>query len=745
MSRADATDGRGRKKGRGGEAEDVPQEETGWLDDLRGAKQAKDQFDDTDFTDGGSSRWDKLSALSDDAAPTGAPGAPADAGRRPRGGDAPAARRRDEDPSAGARRAPEDTQGGRRRTPDEPPAGRRRSGEEPSGRRRAGEDTGVAQRGEDTPTGRRRAEEEPSGRRRADDDTSGARRRPEDTSGGRRRVDEEPSGGHRRAAEEPTGRRAAEEPTGRRAVEEPTGRRAAEEPAGRRAAEEPAGRRAAEEPSGRRAAAEDTGSRRHGVDEPTGRRTGRPEAEEPRRGRPEPAPMEPPPGRTRPEPPLRKPGGEPPVVRRREMDPTRTGEISRITGTPAPDATRGRPAMPPAPAGMPGSPVARPPVRPEPQRAGFPAVTPVSPPPAQGRPNRGGVPIPPPGPAHGGPAPMGGMPPQSVPGPTAAPHAGPGPKQGGPVAGPGPMGGPGLVGGPVLGGAPMGPGMAGGPPAGPGPAGGRPPGRPEPIAVRPPDPNAVVPPAGDRRPGLAAGVDVIRGARSEVRKQLREQQRLRMWTLIALVAVVVGALPFYFVLRAATRDPVLTTLDALDVPTWAVTSGKTVDNIYGSRWCLIDCRYRERSLESARGIDDTTTAYQKALTDAGWARWDVPSCVLDEGGEGKYSCWRRDEFTLDLWVRPITTPECTDLLRNRPTIGPSAAPSTAPSADPPAAASAPPAGNADACTGSAVTIKVQNTVADDRLRYTGDPNGGPGTEGDEETGEESPAPTPSAS
>ena len=66
MSRADATDGRGRKKGRG-EAEEVPQEETGWLDDLRGAKQAKDQFDDSDFTDGGSSRWDKLSALSDDA------------------------------------------------------------------------------------------------------------------------------------------------------------------------------------------------------------------------------------------------------------------------------------------------------------------------------------------------------------------------------------------------------------------------------------------------------------------------------------------------------------------------------------------------------------------------------------------------------------------------------------------------------------------------------------------------------
>ncbi|MEU8080853.1 hypothetical protein AB0B31_36040 [Catellatospora citrea] len=698
MSRADATDGRGRKKGRGGEGEEVPQEETGWLDDLRGAKQAKDQFDDSDFTDGGSSRWDKLSALSDDApagrAP-GAPAAPADAARRPRGGEAPA-RRRDEDTAGGARRAGEDTQGGRRRTPEEPPAGRRRADGEPAGRRAAEEPTGrraaaeepAGRRaaGEDTLTGRRRAEEDPAGRRRADEDTAAGRRRAgEDTSAGRRRVDDEPTGGHRRAAEEPAGRRAA---------------------------------------------ADDTGSRRHVADEPAGRRAGRPEAEEPRRGRPEPAPMEPPPGRARPDQPLRKPGGEPPVVRRREMDPTRTGEMPRIGNPPAGDGMRGRPAMPPAgpgkpaaPTGMPGSPAVRPPVRPEPQRAGFPAVSPVSPPPAPARPNRGGVPVPPAGPAQGGPAPLGGMPPQAGPnagpgpmvGPMPGTHAGPGPKPGGPGVGPGPA------------------------------AGGRPPGRPEPIAVRPPDPNAVVPPSGDRRAGLAAGVDVIRGARSEVRKQLREQQRLRMWTLIALVAVIVGALPFYFVLRAATRDPVLTTLDALDVPSWAVTSGKTEDNIYGSRWCLIDCRYRERSLESSKGIDETTQAYTKALTDAGWARWDVASCVLDEGTQGEYSCWRRDEFTLDLWVRPITTPECSNLLRNRPTIGPSDEPEAESSADPSAA----PAGDPDACKGSAVTIKVQNTVADDRIRFTADPNGdqGPGT--DEETGEEpgaeSPAPTPSAS
>jgi integrin beta 3 len=252
----------------------------------------------------------------------------------------------------------------------------------------------------------------------------------------------------------------------------------------------------------------------------------------------------------------------------------------------------------------------------------------------------------------------------------------------------------------------------------------------------------VVPPAGDRRAGLSAGVDAIRGARSEVRKQLREQQRLRMWTLIALVVVVVGALPLYFVLRAATRDPVLTTLDALDVPTWAVVQGKTVDNISGSRWCLIDCRYRERSMESERAPEETSQAYQKALTDAGWTRWNVPSCVLAEGSDGQYSCWRRDEFTLDLWVRPITTPECTDLLRNRPTVGPT---EKAPASAEPSA----PAGSPDACKGSAITIKVQNTIDDDRLRQTGDPGGeqgaGDGGEAGAETEPASPAPTPAAS
>lgn len=444
------------------------------------------------------------------------------------------------------------------------------------------------------------------------------------------------------------------------------------------------------------------------------------EPEDPRRGRPEPPPVpivEPPAARG-PVPPGRKPGGEPPVVRRRELDPPRgPGDVPRSGNAPAADGMRGR--GPAAPAGMPGSPAVRPPARPEAQRGGFPAA-PVAPP------NRGGVPVPPAGPPHGGPGPV-----------PPGPNAGPG--------GPGPNLAPGGPGGPL--GPNAGPGLKPGGPAGPG-AGQRPPGRPEPgrepIAVRPPDPNAVVPPPGERggRAGFAGGMDAIRGARSEVRKQLREQQRLRMWTLIALVVLVVGALPFWFVLRAATRDPVLTTLDALDVPSWAVVAGKTQDNISGSRWCLMECRYRERSMESEREPKETAQAYQQALTGAGWVRWDVPSCTLTSGGDGEYSCWRRDEFTLDLWVRPITTPECNPLLRNRPTVGPTEESAVDPSASPsPLEAGA----EDDKCKGSAVTIKVLNTVADERLQHTGEPGPGEGGTGEEETTPESPAPTPSAS
>jgi len=192
----------------------------------------------------------------------------------------------------------------------------------------------------------------------------------------------------------------------------------------------------------------------------------------------------------------------------------------------------------------------------------------------------------------------------------------------------------------------------------------------------------------------------IRGARSELRRKMREQQRLRMLTLMAVVVVVLGALPLYLLVQAATRDPVFTSLDALQVPSWA--AGASTDQVAGSRWCVLECRFRERDIPSAKTPDETNTVYVKALEQAGWVRWKPAGCPL-EHVDGHYSCWRRDEYTLDLWVR--SKPCSDELLRNRPTVAPD-----------PSAAALPSTGKDD-CSGSMVSFKVYNAIADERLTH----------------------------
>lgn len=170
--------------------------------------------------------------------------------------------------------------------------------------------------------------------------------------------------------------------------------------------------------------------------------------------------------------------------------------------------------------------------------------------------------------------------------------------------------------------------------------------------------------------------------------------------MVAIVLLILGAYPSYLLLQQATRDQVLNSLDTLDLPGWA--ANQSTDKVFGSRWCIGECRFRERQLTSQRGTDETAALYQRVLGGAGWARWEVERCP-ETPVTGSYTCWKRDEYTLDLWVRD---PSCADdPARKRPTVGPpEATPSTAPS------------GTADDCTGSVVTIKVRNGIADDRGR-----------------------------
>ncbi|MFB9697747.1 hypothetical protein ACFFRK_32325, partial [Amorphoplanes digitatis] len=191
----------------------------------------------------------------------------------------------------------------------------------------------------------------------------------------------------------------------------------------------------------------------------------------------------------------------------------------------------------------------------------------------------------------------------------------------------------------------------------------------------------------------------LRGAGSELRAQLREKRRLRVLTLVTLSVVVLGLLPLVFGIRSTTRDPVFNSLDALSVPGWA--DKDVEDRSSGSRWCFLDCRFRERTAQSDRPFEETDKVYSTALASAGWkARGG--ECAEQPTTSGKYTCWTRDEFTLDLWVR---LPECAvDAVAAQ---DPATLPSTGPDG---VVATADPS----KCTGSTVSIKVQNAITDQR-------------------------------
>jgi integrin beta 3 len=179
---------------------------------------------------------------------------------------------------------------------------------------------------------------------------------------------------------------------------------------------------------------------------------------------------------------------------------------------------------------------------------------------------------------------------------------------------------------------------------------------------------------------------------------MRTQRRLRVVTLLSLAVVVLVVLPAIFGLRSATKDPVFSSLDALDVPSWAATH--TEDNGSGSSWCFLDCRFRERQVDSDKEFPETTSAYTTALKEAGWKPWKVAECpeVPVPTDQGTYSCWKRDEFTLDLFVR---LPDCAidQVAAQDPNTVQSAPATTAPTKK---------------CVGSTVKIQVQSAVTDTR-------------------------------
>jgi integrin beta 3 len=185
--------------------------------------------------------------------------------------------------------------------------------------------------------------------------------------------------------------------------------------------------------------------------------------------------------------------------------------------------------------------------------------------------------------------------------------------------------------------------------------------------------------------------------RAEIRKQLRIAQQLKVGTLVVVAMLLLAAYPVYLFTRSVAADPVFGDLDALDLPTWATIQHE--DAASGSRWCIGQCRFRERTWASERKADETSDAYDQALRNAGWRPRTEGVCPPVE--EGKASCWQRDEYVMDMWVR---IPIC-DIPPPRPSIGPQTNTSQAPTetASPDAAGTA-------ACPGSLVTVKVFNAI-----------------------------------
>ncbi len=203
-----------------------------------------------------------------------------------------------------------------------------------------------------------------------------------------------------------------------------------------------------------------------------------------------------------------------------------------------------------------------------------------------------------------------------------------------------------------------------------------------------------LPRGGAEPPAVDATVpDGPGGARSYLRRQ--PQQRLRTGALVLASVVLLGVVPAVFGLRTLSRDPVFATLDQLPVPSWAAT--ETVDDVSGSRWCLLDCRLRERTVASERSPEETVQVYEASLRGEGWRPWQVDRCP-EQPAKGSYTCWQRDELTLDLWVRePACVPPPVD---GEPALVPSPDPST----------------QAEECAGSLVSVKVRNAIDDDRTR-----------------------------
>lgn len=142
----------------------------------------------------------------------------------------------------------------------------------------------------------------------------------------------------------------------------------------------------------------------------------------------------------------------------------------------------------------------------------------------------------------------------------------------------------------------------------------------------------------------------VGGRAGQVRAELlRHYRRIRRLRRAMLGVVAFGLIAVATVAAAGDRlghDPGFSVLDEVAVPVLDTESAH--ESVYGNRWCIGQCRVRERVWESTVPVPATRDAIVRTLDGRGWRT--AADCDVADGVERL--CLRRDEFLLDIWIAP---------------------------------------------------------------------------------------------
>ncbi len=127
----------------------------------------------------------------------------------------------------------------------------------------------------------------------------------------------------------------------------------------------------------------------------------------------------------------------------------------------------------------------------------------------------------------------------------------------------------------------------------------------------------------------------------------REQRQRALITLVVAVLGLLLVLPAALLLWQRSGDPLAAQLDALGVP--AAVDLHHSDSGAQSPACVHSCAWLKRIYQSGQPAQQTDAAFRAALRAHGWRPADG---TCPKASDGNYSCWQRDQYVLDLWVRP---------------------------------------------------------------------------------------------